>query len=747
MKTLIKILCIILLSVSLFAQDDDEFDPLSEDAMLRQGFTVKGVRTDLFLNFAYAKPRYDFLGRYLMDGKIFSDFTKTTYIDEDSFETVDVFGIFSRYYNKESDIGILERLTVPGSTRVRINVSFEDIRMMFGAGAAAYYDFSPYTLNLMAVPGAFSEYHSDNLELKLFYNPRYLNDGLIPDGLTEEYNPDAGEREAEERNERELLGYRTVFKAHNALLDTFPSLTAHLKTLNLGYNNVRVAYPNGFRGRDGDSNDFYNSFTEDQTVVIDESLVSYELSASGAAWRLSGEYVMNNYEEATMVDILGDNVPFMEKGEDNLYYANLRLVNIPYADVNLLSERNFIFDLGYWNTGERFRGDFAYSDDDDLDSIVESSGNPYTPANTRFAIKDEPNNFAIAPFFDENYNGIADYNEPFFNFKSDEDFGNLDVAEEDDDFNGVIAYVDNDNEPELPYDRGRKGLEAKSKLNLSENLKGSVFFRSENERVGLGDLFVYGGGVHYSFEKYLFAKIDAQYAYKRVQDTIEDYFIVDNVIINDPLLYENSHLHLMKTSFNILADDNLELVAKARLLANNQIDADSLQVENNLIFKSAYMYELWRRPWMRQLINTSNIPVLWSALQRFAINPRIKTQKIYKDYSRGEGEYSLDPRNESLFVSDLLLDYVITGFNKITFGYGIDKKTDHINAFESARREHKTIQMTLRGNLSGNFQNGKPLAALIYWQEINTDYFSDDILNDNKDNTEQSFGLYTYIEW
>ena len=204
------------------------------------------------------------------------------------------------------------------------------------------------------------------------------------------------------------------------------------------------------------------------------------------------------------------------------------------------------------------------------------------------------------PDDDKNANGVPDFEEPFLLYFSDpqEFVYGIDLNN-----NSVIDERENDNKPDYPYDRDRKGLHGFVSLPAWQGLAGGVGYYRQEEIVGPGRAVSRYGRVAYHFDVPRWGRVQLNHDSKRVEDTVPDSVFIFRAGENnnpdlpptpDPLNMADSWVHtsFVGTKFQRLAKLNVE--NNMQWILNRQLSAETRLQTFTLVNKADYAYERGR---------------------------------------------------------------------------------------------------------------------------------------------------------
>ncbi|MEW6753730.1 MAG: hypothetical protein AB1505_22525 [Candidatus Latescibacterota bacterium] len=205
------------------------------------------------------------------------------------------------------------------------------------------------------------------------------------------------------------------------------------------------------------------------------------------------------------------------------------------------------------------------------------------------------------PDDDQNANGVPDYQEPFLLYFSDpQEF----VYGVDLNNNGVIDARENDDKPDYPYDRDRRGFHAFVSLPDLGGLSGAVGYYRQEEIAGAGRALSRYGRLSYRFDMPRSARIQLHHDSKRVEDTIADPVFVyrpgednnpDQPPSPDPLHMADSWVHTTFAGTTITHWPGLVIENNGQWLLNRQLGLDGWLQRVTVVNKADWT---WRRGWL-----------------------------------------------------------------------------------------------------------------------------------------------------
>ena len=204
------------------------------------------------------------------------------------------------------------------------------------------------------------------------------------------------------------------------------------------------------------------------------------------------------------------------------------------------------------------------------------------------------------PDDDKNANGVPDFEEPFLLYFSDpqEFVYGIDLNN-----NGVIDERENDNKPDYPYDRDRRGLHGFIALPGWRGLAGGVGYYRQEEIAAPGRAVSRYGRVAYRFDVPRWGRVQFNHDSKRVQDTVPDsVFIYRAGEDNNPNLPPTPdalqmadswvHTSFVGTEFRRVAPLHVE--NNAQWIVNRQLAEDARVQTFTMVNKADYTYEVGR---------------------------------------------------------------------------------------------------------------------------------------------------------
>jgi hypothetical protein len=341
-------------------------------------------------------------------------------------------------------------------------------------------------------------------------------------------------------------------------------------------------------------------------------------------------------------------------------------------------------------------------DNDDHDRYADDNINDYPTGQTLEAgvypgLDEDHDNI---PDDDKNANGVPDYQEPFMLYGSDppEFVYGLDLNN-----NGVIDVRENDNKPDYPYDRDRRGQHYTASVQPLPGLQlGAGHYRMQAIASAERAVSSYVWAA-YRYQIPRWAEIRLNHDSKRVRDNIPDSVYVYDPVRNvtpshppdpDPLLEQNSWVHtsFVGTRFNRLVP---------------------LTIENNLLVLDNRIQDLPDTPLSEQdqrrtltMVNKVDGRWQWGSL---TVRPMYKhlwqRQTLHSRYRPSV--------SKTLSAPILRLDYKLNDNLLLQFGqqgirlWGIDRRlafhsVDRINPFNSYSSTDFMFMLTLKGSYLGN---------------------------------------------
>ena len=241
-------------------------------------------------------------------------------------------------------------------------------------------------------------------------------------------------------------------------------------------------------------------------------------------------------------------------------------------------------------------------DNDDDDRFADDSIRDYPTSSATesgvFPGLDEDND--NIPDDDKNANGTPDFEEPFLLYYSDpQEF----VYGVDMNNNGVIDLRENDDKPDYPYDRDRRGWHAFVSVPGLEGLEGALGVYHQREIVGSGRATSRYLRASYEFEVPRWGRIDLSHDSKRVQDTIVDPVFVfipgannnpDQPPQADPLSMADSWVHTSFLGTEVRPLQGMRLENRLQWILNRQLDRSARLQQFTLVNKVDATWR-WKR--------------------------------------------------------------------------------------------------------------------------------------------------------
>ncbi|MEW6755107.1 MAG: hypothetical protein AB1505_29610, partial [Candidatus Latescibacterota bacterium] len=299
------------------------------------------------------------------------------------------------------------------------------------------------------------------------------------------------------------------------------------------------------------------------------------------------------------------------------------------------------------------------------------------------------------PDDDQNANGTPDYEEPFLLYFSDpQEF----VYGVDLNNNGVIDARENDNEPDYPYKRDRKGWHAFVSLAEREGLSGAVGYYRQDEIAGAGRAVSRYGRLAYRFDVPRWARLQLNHDSKRVEDTIPDPVFIyrpgednnpDQPPSPDPLHMADSWVHTTFAGTQLTRWPGLVIENNGQWLLNRQLALHGRLQTVTLVNKADYT---WKRG-------------------RLVVQPMAK--HLYKRVTRTGRHRALESWHQIAPI--LRLDVRLTEKSSLQFGQqgmGIPftdamfgplafRLTDAVDEAREYRSADSVLMFTVKGDYQG----------------------------------------------
>ena len=306
------------------------------------------------------------------------------------------------------------------------------------------------------------------------------------------------------------------------------------------------------------------------------------------------------------------------------------------------------------------------------------------------------------PDDDRNANGIPDFEEPFLLYHSDpqEFVYGLDLNN-----NGVIDVRENDNKPDYPYDRDRRGRHytvAAQPLPRLEVGAGRYRIRA---LAGPGRTVSTYLRAAYSYAHPERLEIEFNHDSKRVRDTIPDpVYVFDPARIvtpleppdPDPLLQQNSRVHTSFAGLRLSRWAPLHLETNFKHVVNRMFDLGHTRVSER------------DRRVTRTMVNKVDCRVEWG---RFTVTPMYKRLWRRVDLDSRDGAAVREVQSAPI----LRVDYRVTGDMKVQMGQqglrlpfvGLDRVlafhlNDRVRRYRSYSSTDFMFMLTLKGSYLGN---------------------------------------------
>lgn len=343
-------------------------------------------------------------------------------------------------------------------------------------------------------------------------------------------------------------------------------------------------------------------------------------------------------------------------------------------------------------------------DNDDGDRYADDNANDYPFATALeagvYPGLDEDND--NIPDDDRNANGIPDYQEAFLLYYSDpqEFVYGLDLNN-----NGVIDARENDNKPDYPYDRDRKGYHLTATLSPWPGLEvGLGRYRMKTVASSERAVSTYGVAA-YELESPRWGRVRLNHDTKRVRDSIPDsVYVFDptrNITPLDPpdpdvLQQQDSWVFTTYGGTRFHPVRGLTVENNVQFIQNRRHDLDDTPVSERevrnaftMVNKVDFEWEwgrfrihpMYKRLWRRQTLSTRSDPMV-SEVQ--------SAPMLRIDYGLTE---------------DLMLQF---GQQGVRLGFlGIDRalafrNVDKVDPFRSYSSTDFLLMLTLKGNYLGN---------------------------------------------
>ena len=202
------------------------------------------------------------------------------------------------------------------------------------------------------------------------------------------------------------------------------------------------------------------------------------------------------------------------------------------------------------------------------------------------------------PDDDRNANGVPDFQEPFLLYFSDpqEFVYGIDLNN-----NGVIDERENDDEPDYPYDRDRKGWHGFVSLPARQGLSGGAGIYRQESIARSGKSLSRYARLACDYEAPRWGEVELRHDTKRVEDTIPDPVFVFRAGENnnpnrpptpDPLSMADSWVHTTFAGTRLTRVPRLRVENNGQWVLNRQLDPEGRVQTFTLVNKADYE---WRR--------------------------------------------------------------------------------------------------------------------------------------------------------
>ena len=306
------------------------------------------------------------------------------------------------------------------------------------------------------------------------------------------------------------------------------------------------------------------------------------------------------------------------------------------------------------------------------------------------------------PDDDRNANGIPDFEEPFLLYHSDpqEFVYGLDLNN-----NGVIDVRENDDKPDYPYDRDRRGRHYTAALQPLPKLKVGAGHYRIRALAGPGRTVSTYLRAAYVYARPERLEIELNHDSKRVKDTIPDpVYVFDPARLvtpleppdPDPLLQKNSWVHTSFAGVRLSRWAPLHLETNLKQVDNRMFDLGRTRVSER------------DRRVTRTMVNKADYRIEWG---RFTVRPMYKRLWRRVDLDSRDGAAVREVRSAPM----LRVDYEVTEDMKVQMGQqglrlpfaGLDRVlafhlNDRVRRYRSYTSTDFMFMLTLKGSYLGN---------------------------------------------
>ncbi len=702
MKYIIYFLVIILIfPFVLPAQESDDnlnpYDPSAElnitTMLLRKAIGMEEFEPTIQLGGTHNV--YDNFGNFLMRGVMLVDFSRYRNPDE----LLQRGGRYAWELQQPFDDA-----TLKSDMQVSFSVPIRTMLNKIFVGRYISMLFTPFTFNknsdLFGVSITSTKIKS--FEFKTFATTRFNMENLT-----------TGERTAIDDNDRYLIAHRGIFSLKwifNSLTELPIDFLYVIRGINIGYSYVYESLRNGMMDDSNSTNNFLKNYNYGDTIDENDEIVGFDTRGKILNINYSYEYAKLVKNRATIGDFNYDNIKDFqsEKLTGEATYLYFKSENFPVFKWKI-GDIFTTYVIEKWNVGENYLANFAVDDNDDKDEWADDNYDddeyfPYQRGDTDY---DEPNTGVIPKIFNKNENTVPDYKEDFLNYENDHQFL-IPMDKLDRNHNNVIDIEENDNLPDYPYKRARRGYSLSLNFVYSDFTVDANHFEeystTNNNRNIFNNLYLLWSKV---FPLPFANQFNVEFFIENVKDNMPDDVIVNGVKTYDKLWFINNLTYNIGNSLKIEPVKGLVFLIRNRFF-NTKRYYDDIRIKKlESIFKLSYTFKIKK----------------WNIFSGI----KYDKNKIY---------YNTIPNNIELLKSMLYTEDIIgkeviyynlvsniriqAGFNPV---YHIDRLTESNNYFQSVYLAELKIHSIQN---EGNFWKNKDIVFVAGYKKKYIDYSSQD---------------------
>lgn len=568
--------------------EEDEYYSLSDVLLANTVKRLLGNKWKFILADYILYTEYDMFGDVFMKGTISYNFSRTK---ENNFTYTEGYTSWWRDVIKDAR-KVFERRTVG------LRFTHSDWKHTIVGGKRYPLKFTPYTLDKLTLFGIMYDLRkAEELNFKVFFTTKFREIANNLEDIT-------AKGQTDDVLDNMLIASRMVVDI-GGLFRNLPSIFDGQR---LGISFLRKSLSNDGKSARNYIDEFvikrrtiFEQFNAGDEYINNfnnwEYLIGADLRGKIATFFYNFEYVWDYREDGK---VLGDAIPYSIK----MYKSSDFAFTGAFNSDDILNKRSDKFiisaDLKGWYIGDNYGANWANDDDDDDDNVLDENDwyndnkHPWENGDTGF---DEPLDYVKPEVYNQNKNDLFDYEEDFLIFYADRGFLEIPLFE-DANYNMMLDYIEDDFDPDFPYDRDRGGTRYVAGINpfsIGLFYIGGVYNWKLSDKSKKTKSII--GGYSYVKENLLDVfNISVHYVFNKVEDTIPDNFVspANNVLISDMLPNKDNIINQIYLTAELTKFDDLTLAFKIRRGFNDALDREFKKRLIIDIFKIGYDIRLLR---------------------------------------------------------------------------------------------------------------------------------------------------------